>query len=308
MSTQPPITLHSLIQSPAADKRLEDLLGKRKDKFVSALLQLSQMSNLAKCEPTSILNAAITAATLDLSISPSIGEAWIVPFWDKHSRTTLAQFQLGFKGFIALGHRTGKYVRMKAPAIDATQFQYFDPIEEKVHADFSIEPSGEIAGYMGEIRLSNGFKKVVWWPKEKLIEHAKTYSQTFKKSGKGLWLTHFDRMATKTVIKLLIDRWGPKSLELATAISADQSVQMQEGNYRYVDNEDVTRRDKTPRQLDEAKAKQSVAGHIESATTIEELYKIHRDDVDAMGLKDEYETKENELAKDAFADDENSGA
>lgn len=296
------ITLSGLLQSPAADKRLEDLLGNRKDKFVSALLQLSQMGNLAKCAPTSILNAAITAATLDLSLNTSIGEAWIVPFYDKHSRTTLAQFQLGFKGFIALGHRTGKYVRMKAPAIDKSQFQYFDPIEEKVYADFSVEPSGEIAGYMGEIRLSNGFKKVVWWPKEKLIEHAKTYSQTFKKNGTGLWLTHFDRMATKTVIKLLIDRWGPKSLELATAISADQSVQMSEGHYRYVDNEDVTRRDKTPRQLDEEKAKKSVSTHIAEAKTIEELYQVHRDDAEAMGLKDEYEAKENELAKDAFED------
>jgi recombination protein RecT len=284
-TTQPP-TLRQLLAQDNVATRFQKLLGDRAEAFTSAILQLSQDGALiAKCEPMSILNAAVTAATLNLSLSKSLGEAWIVPYNDRHSRTTLAQFQLGYKGFISLGHRSGKYTRMKATPIDAAHFKHFDPVEERLHADFSIEPSNETAGFYGEIQLTNGFKKCVWWPKEKLVEHAKSYSAQYRKSGSGLWKTHFNQMATKTVIKLLIDRWGPKSTQMAIAISADQSVQLREGEYKYVDNQSE-RQSIDVEAIDADNEKQRVLEFIEKAEFSEALlqvegHKVGDDDIAA---------------------------
>ena len=66
--------------------------------------------------------------------------------------------------------------------------------------------------------------------KEELEQHAKRYSQTFKR-GFGVWVDNFDAMAKKTVLKLLLSRYAPLSVEMQTAIVEDQKV-----NDEYADN------------------------------------------------------------------------
>ena len=46
-------------------------------------------------------------------------------------------------------------------------------------------------------------------------------------------------MASKTVLKLLLNRYAPLSVELQKAVAADQSVINQDGSYSYVDNTDA---------------------------------------------------------------------
>ena len=70
---------------------------------------------------------------------------------------------------------------------------------------------------------------------EEISEHAQKYSQTAKR-GFGLWVDNFDAMARKTVLKLLIAKWGPLSVEMQTALLRDQTAEADDNVPTYVDN------------------------------------------------------------------------
>ena len=58
---------------------------------------------------------------------------------------------------------------------------------------------------------------------EQVTKHGKKFSQTFKK-GFGLWADDFDGMAIKTVLKLLLSKYAPLSVEMQRAVISDQAV------------------------------------------------------------------------------------
>ena len=73
--------------------------------------------------------------------------------------------------------------------------------------------------------------------KAEIERHANNYSAQFKKSQSGLWKDKFDEMATKTVIKLLLSKFAPLSVEMQKAVIADQGV-LQDENFDEVDYPD----------------------------------------------------------------------
>ena len=71
--------------------------------------------------------------------------------------------------------------------------------------------------------------------------HAIKYSQSFRKDmdehkATSRWSTDFDSMALKTVIKMLLSKWGILSIEMQRAIVDDQQVFDDNGNGSYSDN------------------------------------------------------------------------
>ena len=91
-----------------------------------------------------------------------------------------------------------------------------------------------IVGYVGFFRLVNGFQKMMYWTVGQLQEHGKKYSKTY---SNGQWQQNFDAMARKTVLKLLLSKYAPLSVEMQTAVKYDQSVIVNEnGDKVYVDN------------------------------------------------------------------------
>ena len=59
--------------------------------------------------------------------------------------------------------------------------------------------------------------------KEDVIAHAKKFSKTFS-SKYSSWTTNFESMAKKTVLKLLLSKFGILSIEMQTAQKVDQAV------------------------------------------------------------------------------------
>lgn len=216
VATQEPNTLSALVKTDNVMNRLKDVLGKRASAFATSIIQIqSQNEALKKCDPKSILNAAMVSATLDLPINNQIGHTWIVPYG------TQAQFQIGYKGFIQLAQRSGQFLKLNVTEVYENQFKSWNAMTEELDADFMVNGSGKVVGYVAYFKLSNGFEKIVFWTIEKVTAHAKRHSKTF---ASGPWKTDFDKMAMKTVIKDMLNKWAPLSIEMQIAIKADQAI------------------------------------------------------------------------------------
>lgn len=225
-------TTKELFGQRSIQERFEKLLGKKSQGFISSVLQIVNGNEmLRKADPNTVLNAAATAAALDLPVNQSLGFSWIVPYKGQ------AQFQIGWKGLVQLALRTGQYKAINVTEVYENQYKSFNRLTEDLVADFNIDGEGEVVGYAAYISLKSGFEKTCYWTKEAVIKHAKKYSQAYN-SKFSPWndRDQFDAMAKKTVLKNTISKWGIMSIEMQTAQLADQSVQPEEGKYNYIDN------------------------------------------------------------------------
>lgn len=223
------LTTKQFLEQANVKARFEELLGKRAPQFLASVLQVINSNDLLKkASPESVYMAAVTAATLNLPINNNLGFAYIVPFKGQ------AQFQIGYKGLIQLAQRTGQYKTISVTPVYEGQIVSEDPLNG-FEFDWKAKQSDVIIGYAAKIVLINGFEKTLYSPVDSVKAHAKKYSQTYKRDM-GLWKDEFDVMAQKTVLKHLISKYGPLSIELQTAVEADQAVIKETGEYIYSDN------------------------------------------------------------------------
>lgn len=232
------------LNSNAVAKKFEGMMGKRATSFITSVLHVCSNNELLKnAEPTSVYQAAAVAATLDLPINSNLGFAYIIPY--KETRTTedgkdyevvVAQFQMGYKGFIQLAQRSGMFKYIGASAICEGQLIDENPLTGNVF-DFSKKTSDKIIGYAAGFALLNGFNTTLYMSVDKLQAHGKRYSKTYEKKN-GRWKVDFESMATKTVIKLCLSKYAPLSVEtIQSAIAFDQATikNFESGEVTYVD-------------------------------------------------------------------------
>jgi recombination protein RecT len=235
------LTVKSFFENDNVKKKFADLLGKKAQGFITSVLQVVNSNDLlAKATPESVYNAAATAATLDLPINNNLGFAYILPYNQKQkdgSYKSVAQFQLGYKGFIQLAQRSGQFKTISATPIYEGQLVGENPLTG-FEFDFKTKKSDVVIGYAAYFALLNGFEKTLYMPVENIRAHSIKYSQTAKK-GFGLWKDSFDEMAVKTVLKLLLAKFAPLSIEMQKAVVYDQAVIDDNGDATYIDHEVV---------------------------------------------------------------------
>jgi len=122
-------------------KQINTLVGKderKASKFGSALVQLSQNKNLVDCNVDSVIDVGFQIVQAGLNPNPLFGQAYVVPFKIKGG-FTVAQLQVGYKGYIQLGYRAGW--KFKAvPVYKCDNFEYkFGGFED----DIILEPDYE---------------------------------------------------------------------------------------------------------------------------------------------------------------------
>ena len=203
-----------MIGSKSVQERFEKMLGKKSAGFLSSLLTLVNNNNLLqKANPTSVLAAAATAASLDLPVNPSLGLAWIVPYGNG------AQFQLGYRGAIALAMRSGQMKSIVMTEVYEGECKCWNRFTETF--EFGDRLSDNIIGYYARFETVNGFVKATFWTKEEVLKHAKRFSKSF---NRGPWQTDFDAMAKKTVLLSIIKTYAPMSIEMQSAFESDGKV------------------------------------------------------------------------------------
>lgn len=235
---EPRDPLKSLLNQDAIKRRFEGMLGKKAAGFMSSIISATQANReLSKADPLSIVAAAAVAASLDLPINPSLGFAHIVPY--KKDGYPIAQFQMGYRGFIQLGMRTGQYKTINACEVYEGELQRSNRFTGEMEFDENQRTSDTVIGYVAYFKLINGFEKWLYMTVDQIHAHAKQYSQSYN-NPKGRWQVDFPAMARKTVIKMLLSHYGILSIEMQTAIQADQAVVREMGGkYSYPDGMDA---------------------------------------------------------------------
>ncbi|HKK44770.1 MAG TPA: recombinase RecT [Balneolaceae bacterium] len=221
----------------SVQKKFQELLGKKAQGFITSILQtISDSQMLAEADVNSVYNAAMTAAVLDLPINPNLGFAYIIPYRVKN-KGVVAQFQMGYKGYIQLCQRSGRFKTISATPIYKGQVIEENPLTG-FKFNFNARESNEVVGYAAYFSLINGFEKTLYMTMDEIIAHAKEYSQSYQK-GFGPWRDNFEAMAIKTVIKLLLSKYAPMTIEmqaLQEALTHDQAVIGDNAEVGYVDN------------------------------------------------------------------------
>lgn len=213
-------TLKGMLESPAYKKKFEEMLGKKAAGFMSSIIAVTNNNNyLMKADPATVIGAAAQAAMLDLPINQSLGFAYIVPY------KGAAQFQLGYKGYIQLAQRSGQYVDIGAKTVYEGELEYENRLLDKFK--FGNRTGDKVIGYLAYFRLTNGFEKMLFMTLDEMQTHAKKYSQNYK-GGTDKWgLADFNVMAEKTVLKRLLSKFGPLSIEsiqMSQALSNDGGI------------------------------------------------------------------------------------
>ena len=171
----------------------------------------------------------------------------------------VATFQLGYKGYIQLAIRSGYYKKLNVLAIKEGELVRFDPLEEEIEVNLEQDDTKREAlptiGSYASCQYQNGFKKAMYWSKEKMMAHADKYSAAFSaekyqllQEGKipekemwkysSFWYKDFDGMAYKTMLRQLISKWGIMSIDMQKAMDGDMGAINDDGSVDYVDNVD----------------------------------------------------------------------
>ena len=243
------------IQSDTYKNLINQTLGDkdRATRFIASISSaVATNTDLQQCDAGTILSGALLGESLNLSPSPQLGQYYLVPFNKKvkgvdgdESYIKVAQFQLGYKGYIQLAIRSGQYKKLNVLAIKKGELIKYDPLNEEIEVnlmeDEEERENAETIGYYAMFEYTNGFRKSLYWSKSKMEKHALKYSKGYSAhKGYTFWEKDFDVMAYKTMLRQLISKWGIMSIDMQQAVEKDMTAINTDGTYEYVDNEEDT--------------------------------------------------------------------
>ena len=183
------------------------------ERFVRiAMTVVSTNQKLQNCTPESFLGAIFTAAQLGLEPNTPLGQAYLIPYG------TTCQFQVGYKGLIALAYRSELLKDIEARTVyENDEFEFEFGLEPKLKHKPAMGDRGKATWVYAKYYLTNGgFNFEVM-----SIDEVKTFAKEKSKSYyNGPWQTDFEAMAEKTVLKKLL-KYAPLESETASAIAQD---------------------------------------------------------------------------------------
>lgn len=241
----------TIIKSNTYQNLIKQTLGnpKKAERYTAAIMSaVATNPQLQNCEAKTILSGSLLAESLNLAHSPQLGQYYLVPFKVKAKNGIPehydAQFILGYKGYIQLAIRSGNYKKINVMEIKDGELVSYDPFNEEIVLqpiqDVDEREQTETIGYYAMFEYINGFKKVIYWSKKQMLQHADKYSPAFSKSAyeklrngeipnnemwnySSFWYKDFDGMAKKTLIRQLIGKWGVMSAEMTQAMELDNN-------------------------------------------------------------------------------------
>ena len=243
------MTFSAFMTSNAISNKVNQIIGDERTgkRFIASIISaVSNNPQLKECDNSSILSGALLGESLGLSPSPQLGNYYLVPFKDKN-KGMVATFQMGWKGYYQLALRSGQYKKLNVIEIKEGELIGWNPLEEELKVNIIDDDEKReklnTIGYYAFYENLQGFRKCIYWSKEKMEAHALKYSNGYradkqKKTTYTFWSKNFDEMAKKTMLRQLISKYGVMSIEMQNAYEGDMAYIKDDGTKEYVDNKE----------------------------------------------------------------------
>ena len=182
-----------------------------------AMTEIRKNPKLLECSSQSLLGALMLSAQLGLE--PGIlGHAYLIPYYNNKTKSTEVQFQIGYKGYIDLVRRSGELQTLDVHEVCRNDvFEYEYGLTPKLMHRPALENRGEPYCYYAIAKLKDGgFSYLVM-----SVQDIEKFRKRSKSPDYGPWVTDYDAMAKKTVIKQLA-KYLPLSTEIQTQIVQDE--------------------------------------------------------------------------------------
>lgn len=210
---------------------------------------LMKSPNLQKCTPTSLMNCFIGAAEVGLEPGGVLGHAYLVPYGDT------ATLIIGYRGLIELMRRTGELASIRCVVVhEKDTFKLTEGIEQTIrHEPFLAGDAGPLKFVYCVAKLKDGSVQVELMTRHQIEEIRKR-----SRAGQsGPWVTDFEEMAKKTVL-----RRAAKYLPVASE-RFQKAIEIDDGDY--VDGEVITAT------LEASERTQSVKERVKSRLQIQDI-------------------------------------
>jgi recombination protein RecT len=219
-------TLSGLLSNADFVKSLRDVLPKHltPERITKmALLAASRQPKLFECTQSSFLQSIMRSAELGLDCTGTLGQGYLVPYYNGRIRAMECQFIPGYQGLINLARRSGNIESIESRPVYAGDLFEIDfgnqqPIKHKPN----WQNRGELVMVYAQAWMKDSARPVVEYMTADEISAIKDRSKSRDRDGNitGPWTTDFVEMARKTVIRRLA-KYLPLSPEFADAVDAD---------------------------------------------------------------------------------------
>lgn len=217
-------TFADFVNGDKIQLRFNEILQNRAPQYLNSLVGLyNNDPKLRECDPVSIVQSAMVAATLDLPIEKNFGYAWILPYWNNKQKKKIAQFQMGYKGYIQLALRSREYEKINVITVYEGEKKYWNRLTEEFIFDPEGKVSDKVEGYAAFFKLKDGYNKTVFWEWKDMEAHRIEFNKAEDKQAlSGVWKTNYNAMGMKTVLNFTLKNWGILSTEMRTAMMEEE--------------------------------------------------------------------------------------
>lgn len=185
-----------------------------------AMTEARKTPKLLECTQASFLGAIIQASQVGLEPGGALGHCYLVPYKDQ------VQLIVGYRGFLDLASRSEKVSSVIARAVySGDEFEFeFGLDEALVHKPGDPSKRGNLTHVYCVVKLKDGGKMFDVMGKAE-VDAIRNRS---KASGSGPWVTDYEAMAKKTVVRRLF-KFMPASIELQKAVGLDEQTETEQG-------------------------------------------------------------------------------
>ena len=186
-----------------------------------AITMFHRTPGLQECSVESVLGCVIQAAELGLELSGPLGQAYMVPYRNKHTQRKEAQFQIGYRGLQDLAYRSGRVDCFPAHVVyENDTFDYAYGTKPFLTHKPTMGDPGAMKAFYAVLMLKGGANDFEVMSLAAVEAHRDRYSKGADRNDSA-WKTAFEEMAKKTVIRKLAKR-APLSTELRAAATLDE--------------------------------------------------------------------------------------
>jgi len=163
-----------MVKSESARAEIAKILASKippAEFFMAAEAAVRSTPKLNECTRESLWAAYVNCAEYGLLPNTHHGHAYLIPRYNGQKKAMECQFQVGYKGYIELCHRSEKVESVQADVVYANdRFEMVKGTEDRLVHEMARGNRGAMQGAWAMIRLTNGGQVIKYLDEEEINE------------------------------------------------------------------------------------------------------------------------------------------